>query len=104
MKYLIITGLTISLISCSSRSDRKAESNSSKGADSSMADEVALSDEQFMSIGIQLGSIETRSISGSIKAHGVLDVPPQNLVSISAPLGGFVKFTELLQSMRVKKG
>ncbi len=104
MKYLIITALILSLISCSSRSDRSAESNSSKGADSSMANEVTLSDEQFISIGIQLGSIETRSMSDNIKAHGVLDVPPQNLVSISAPLGGFVKFTELLQGMRVKKG
>src|SRR5258708_16203275 len=104
MKYLIITALILSLISCSSRSDRSAESNSSKGADSSMANEVTLSDEQFISIGIQLGSIETRSMSDNIKAHGVLDVPPQNLVSMSAPLGGFVKFTELLQGMRVKKG
>ncbi|GHN00037.1 hemolysin D [Cytophagales bacterium WSM2-2] len=63
-----------------------------------------LSDEQFKSIAIELGDLETRSLSGSIKANGVLDVPPQNLVSISAPLGGFVKFTELLQGMRVKKG
>ncbi len=103
MKYLIITGLTISLISCSSRSDRSAESNS-KGVESPRTSEVTLSEEQFRSIGIQLGSIEARSMSGNIKAHGVLDVPPQNLVSISAPLGGFIKSTELLQGMRVKKG
>jgi len=47
---------------------------------------------------------EVSKLSGNIKAHGVLDVPPQNLVSISAPFGGFVKSTELLQGMRVKKG
>lgn len=68
------------------------------------ADEVVLSEEQFKSLPIQLGSAELRSLSGNIKANGVLDVPPQNLVSISAPLGGFVKSTELLQGMRVAKG
>jgi membrane fusion protein, heavy metal efflux system len=45
-----------------------------------------------------------RSITESVKANGMLDVPPQNLVTISAPLGGFVKNTELLQGMKVKKG
>jgi cobalt-zinc-cadmium efflux system membrane fusion protein len=73
-------------------------------AEAPRTNEVRLSEEQFKTIGIQLGGIETRNLSGNIKAHGVLDVPPQNLVSISAPLGGFVKFTELLQGMRVKKG
>src|SRR5690349_17721238 len=103
MKYLIII-LLFFFISCSSRSDRSADTNSSGNTESSSANDVSLSEEQFKSLGIQLGSVETRSMSGNIKAHGMLDVPPQNLVTISAPLGGFVKSTELLQGMRVKKG
>ncbi len=71
---------------------------------SKVLNEVALTDEQFKAITIELGSIEKRNISGSIKANGMLDVPPQNLVSVSAPLGGFVKSTELLQGMHVNKG
>ncbi|MBS1682298.1 MAG: efflux RND transporter periplasmic adaptor subunit [Bacteroidetes bacterium] len=67
-------------------------------------DEVSLTEEQFQSLHIELCSIEKRSLSGNIKATGVLDVPPQNLVSISAPLGGFVKSTDLLEGMHVKKG
>jgi cobalt-zinc-cadmium efflux system membrane fusion protein len=90
------------LFSCSSRSEKTDVGNSSK--ESLSINEVKLTDEQIKSIGIQLGSAETRSLSGNIKANGVLDVPPQNLVSISAPLGGFVKSTELLQGMHVKKG
>jgi cobalt-zinc-cadmium efflux system membrane fusion protein len=43
-------------------------------------------------------------MNGLIKANGMLDVPPQNMVTVSAPLGGFVKSTELLQGMKVKKG
>jgi cobalt-zinc-cadmium efflux system membrane fusion protein len=36
--------------------------------------------------------------------NGTLDVPPQNLVSISSSFGGTVKSTSLLQGMKVKKG
>jgi cobalt-zinc-cadmium efflux system membrane fusion protein len=43
-------------------------------------------------------------MNGTLKANGMLDVPPQNMVTVSAPLGGFVKSTELLQGMKVKKG
>jgi cobalt-zinc-cadmium efflux system membrane fusion protein len=101
MKYIKII-IAFALFSCSSSSEKK-EASVSK-SESAKTNEVGLSEEQFKSIGIQLGSAETRSLSGNIRAHGVLDVPPQNLVSISAPLGGFVKQTELLQGMRVKKG
>ena len=54
--------------------------------------------------GIEVGKIENKQISGTVKVNGVLDVPPQQLVSISVPLGGFVKNTSLLQGSQVKKG
>jgi cobalt-zinc-cadmium efflux system membrane fusion protein len=65
---------------------------------------VTLTEEQFATVNLQVEKLEQRSVSGSIKANGMLDVPPQNLVTISAPIGGFVKHTELLQGMKVKKG
>ncbi len=68
------------------------------------SNEVVLTEEQFKIANILLGQVEQRTISGAIKANGMLDVPPQNLVTISAPLGGFVKTTGLLQGMKVKKG
>jgi cobalt-zinc-cadmium efflux system membrane fusion protein len=65
---------------------------------------IGLSPEQSENAGIELGSIEQKQISGTIKVNGVLDVPPQQLISISVPLGGFVKNTTLLQGSKVKKG
>src|SRR6478609_1810008 len=88
------------ILSCSRPSEKKETTSAAERK----PNEVVLSDEQFKSIELQLGSVESRSLSGSIKANGMLDVPPQNLVSISAPLGGFVKSTELLQGMHVRKG
>lgn len=65
---------------------------------------VELTPEQAKVINVETGKMELKDLSGAIKVNGMLDVPPQNLVSISAPMGGFVKSTELLQGMRVAKG
>ena len=65
---------------------------------------VELSEAQMKTADIVLGKIEEKQISGTIKVNGVLDVPPQQLVSISAPLGGFLKSTVLLQGSKVTKG
>ena len=65
---------------------------------------VELSAEQIKNAGIKTAKAEYKQLSNTINVNGVLEVPPQNLVSISAPMGGFVKQTELLQGMKVKKG
>lgn len=65
---------------------------------------VELTNAQYNNAEIEMGEIEMRTISGTIPASGILDVPPQSKVSISAPMGGFVKSTELLQGSRVEKG
>jgi len=36
--------------------------------------------------------------------NGKIDVPPQNMISVSNPLGGFLKTTQLLPGMPIKKG
>lgn len=84
-------------------------STKDKGAETSLAQpteiaHVTLSQEQHKLLGVVLGQPTLRSMNGLIKANGMLDVPPQNMVTVSAPLGGFVKSTELLQGMKVKKG
>jgi len=65
---------------------------------------VELTPEQYTTSGIQLGRVEQKALSGTIKVNGMLDVPPQNLVSISTPFPGYVKSTEMLQGMKVRKG
>ena len=39
-----------------------------------------------------------------LKVNGLIDVPPSNIVSISIPLGGYLKKTNLIPGMFVKKG
>jgi membrane fusion protein, heavy metal efflux system len=66
--------------------------------------QVEFTTAQFKTAGIVLGKIEMKNLSSVIQANGMLDVPPQNLITISAIMGGFVKSIDLLQGSRVKKG
>jgi membrane fusion protein, heavy metal efflux system len=65
---------------------------------------ISLTDEQFKNAGITTGKIETKDVSSVLKLNGQIDVPPQNMVSISVPLGGYLKSTKLLPGMHVNKG
>lgn len=65
---------------------------------------VELTEAQYETAGIETGGFAVRKLSGTVAANGVIDIPPQNLVSISAPLGGFVRKSDLLQGMKVRKG
>lgn len=103
MKLIIsvFLGFTIALTSCK-KSNEVVTAQPESG--SPVINEVLLTDEQVKTLDIRVGKIEKRELSNTVKVNGMLDVPPQNLVTISAPLGGFVKYTELLQGMKVNKG
>lgn len=65
---------------------------------------IQITPQQFKAAGITTGTISEKPIGTTLTLNGTLDVPPQNLVSISAPMGGFIKSTKLLQGMKVSKG
>ncbi len=43
-------------------------------------------------------------LNTELVVNGTVDVPPQNMVSVSFPLGGYLKSTDLLPGMHVSKG
>lgn len=65
---------------------------------------VELTTGQLKNTPITLGKLEEHNISSVIKVNGKIDVPPHSLVSVSAPLGGYLKFSKLLPGVHVKKG
>jgi len=67
-------------------------------------DIVELNAEQIKLAGVQLGNVEMRQLSGVIKANGIVTTAPQNSASVSVPLGGFVKSSNLLPGNAVSKG
>ncbi len=65
---------------------------------------VNLSNEQLKNAVIETGVLEKRKISTILRVNGKIDVPPQNMISISVPFGGYLKSTHLLPGMHIHKG
>jgi len=103
-KFIISFTLAAFLFSCGSSETPAPEKEAKEAHHEEESNEVSLTDVQFKTAGIVYGAVEMKQISGTFKANGVLDVPPQQQISISVPMGGFLKKTDLLQGKRVKKG
>jgi cobalt-zinc-cadmium efflux system membrane fusion protein len=108
MKQKIFSSLAILFLAvvlfsaCSSKGN--AEAAATEEPKKEEADMVDLSEDQFKTVNIQYGTVEEKNLSSVIRASGVLDVPPQQLLTVSSPYGGTLKSTELLQGKPVTKG
>ncbi len=109
LKYIFVIALIINIITFISCNKQSAETDSKAETPAHIhnpkeTESLEITEKQFTTTGIELSKIEMRNLSGTIKVNGLLDVPPQNLVSISAVMGGFIRKTDLLQGMKVSKG
>lgn len=100
MKNIIIILILIVFTACGSKKNQDKASEKVPA----LENVATLSDAQLQSVKIELGKLERRNISTIIKVNGKIDVPPQNMVSVSMPLGGYLKSTKLLPGMHVKNG
>ena len=98
IKYLSVFFIILT-VGC--KSETKSEEKTETPV---VANSTSLNDAQMKNAGIQMGKIEKRSLSSLLKVSGIIDVPPKNIVSISVPLGGYLKSTQLLAGMYVRKG
>ena len=101
MKYIIIIIFITGLLSACGKKDNTPSVKDSEAVNENT---VMLTDAQIQSAGVQLGKVERKDISTILKVNGTVDVPPQSLVSVSMPLGGYLKSTQLLPGMYVRKG
>jgi cobalt-zinc-cadmium efflux system membrane fusion protein len=96
-----ITILSILLaFSCASHKTDNKNTNKKEQSQTS----VSLTEAQAENANIIIGKAEKRNISTQLKVSGKIDVPPQNIISVSFPLGGYLKTTQLLPGMPVSKG
>ena len=65
---------------------------------------VSLTQAQYNVASIQLGQPSLRTLSTTLKVNGTIDVPAQNMVSVSVPFGGYIRQINLEPGMRVRKG
>lgn len=100
MKYLYILTLALAFIACG-KSEKNTETTS-ENAENPNA--IAITQAQFESENMQLGTLEEHAFNETIKTSGMIDVPPHNKAEISAFMGGYITKTPLLIGDKVKKG
>lgn len=103
---LVILLCCIFLFSCTGAKKGKENTTDSTNSktENVITDLVVLSAAQQKNANIISGMIEKKEMHKIIKVSGVIDVPPSNIVSISIPLGGYLKKTSLIPGTLVKKG
>jgi cobalt-zinc-cadmium efflux system membrane fusion protein len=106
MKY-IISGLLLiccSLSSCTGNKTSSDAKNQKPIEDSLHGMKVNLTTAQLNNANLQIGAVIDTTVHKIVKVNGHMDVPPSNIVSISIPLGGYIKKTNLIPGLYVKKG
>ncbi len=98
INYIIIAGAL--LMACNDKKTAEQEVL----AEESATQEIVLTQNQLKNIDLSYINMEQKGIGAIIKANGSIDVPPESMVSISAPMGGYLKYTRLLPGLKVKKG
>jgi cobalt-zinc-cadmium efflux system membrane fusion protein len=93
-----IACLAVTLASCN---EKKAEEAQEEEKETT---EVALTESQYKTVGIETGIVEDRNLNKVIKANGYTTVPPQNSAEVSTLIGGTVKDIFVLEGTYVNKG
>lgn len=100
MKKNILLFVTLILLQACGSKNNNAESVT-EIADESI---VTLTPAQLKNAGIETMKLQQKQMTSILKLNGRIDVPPQNIVSISVPMGGYLKTTKLLPGMHINKG
>ncbi|MEO4006201.1 efflux RND transporter periplasmic adaptor subunit [Flavobacterium sp. CAU 1735] len=95
----IVALVFMMLLSCS-----KKETETSKDSTSTTPGIVKLSTAQVQNAGITVGQPSEKELSGVLTLQGTVTVPPQSRVDVTFPLGGYIRKTNVMPGMHVKKG
>jgi len=91
--------IILTLQACGSGGTDQKDKNSEQNSAT-----LSLSNEQVKNAGVVVNKGEVKKISSIIKVNGKIEVPPQNMVSVSVMLGGYLKSTHLLPGTKIKQG
>ena len=109
-RTLIITSLFLAFIvlnSCGNKNSTeitKPETAVDSEAEHANSNTAILTQEQIKEIGIELGVLEQKNLTTSIKANGVLTVPNQNKAFVTPLLSGVIKTLLVQPGSFVKQG
>jgi cobalt-zinc-cadmium efflux system membrane fusion protein len=100
MKNIYLITIAFLITACGSSTEQETSAEANKGAENL----VVLNEKQLSAAALSFAKPEERIIGSFITANGTIDVPPQNMISISVSLGGYLKSTKLLPGLQIRKG
>ncbi len=74
------------------------------GDEEEVSSKITLENKQLEVMNIEIGTIEQISLGAKLKVNGQLELPPQNMASVSALIGGRVQSVEVIEGDKVRKG
>ena len=98
---ILVCTIVMTCISCTGKN---SINNSAETAELIPDTIVEMRDDQIRLAGIDTGSVEMRFLYATLKVNGIISTPPQDLATVCAPLGGFIKSSSLLPGNKVFKG
>lgn len=103
MNYSLLIAICLLAVSCGQR-DKTSEAAATKASASASLHIVQLTPGQVKQADILLDSPGKKDLYVPLRVNGILDVHPKNMISVSIPLGGYLKHTDMLPGTPVKKG
>lgn len=82
----------------------KAETTTDEHEEEEEENVAVLTDEQMKAVGIEIGSIEQKQLSATLKANGALRVPNSNKANATSLFGGVIKSLNVEIGDFVRKG
>jgi cobalt-zinc-cadmium efflux system membrane fusion protein len=108
-KILFLILSTLLMVACGNKDSEKAESLEVSTIKEELpvangTKQITFTRDQYNLAEIGTGEIEMRNLSNIIKLNGLIDVEPESMASVSAPLGGYLKSAGRLPGEEIKKG
>ena len=111
LKISTLLILLFTIISCGNSDSKHTEDDDHKNEqtkdvanEAETPNKVALKLNQLEIMGIELGNLSQLNLGASLKVNGQLELPPQNMASVSAIIGGRVQSVSVVEGDFVKKG
>jgi len=105
LKLSILSTAAALLAGCGSKPSAGSEQAAPpRTAAPTPANQVAMSTAQQQTAGIELGTFDRQNMTTEVQANGSVEVPPQNRVSVSAIMGGYVQMVQVLPGQHVAAG
>ncbi|MBR6043717.1 MAG: efflux RND transporter periplasmic adaptor subunit [Paludibacteraceae bacterium] len=101
MKNILYSIIALSVLTVSCKNEVKQAEEEKESHEENV---VELTEQQLNTIGVKLGHVEQRQLSGSIKATGTLKLSPQDRAEVTSLVAGITKRILVKEGQTVRQG